>query len=196
MRDDIIAQGDDLFPCGTRGDWGQHWPNVAGISIVEHVGVLEAILARVPDGGKLLEIGAWACASTSWFAYQKPTAQFTACDLWPANERAMRSLLLAIVNVSMHDNVSLFWGSSKRFAEIAADNAFDVVFVDGDHRRDAVKRDLAASARLCQPCGSIFAHDYGSKWAGVTEAVDWFLASQDEWTKVGQIESLVEFRRA
>lgn len=50
---------------------------------------------------------------------------------------------------------------------------FDVVFIDGDHRRDAVLFDVEWAEKLLRPGGVIAAHDYDEVTCpGVREALD------------------------
>jgi predicted O-methyltransferase YrrM len=49
----------------------------------------------------------------------------------------------------------------------------DLVFVDGDHRRESVARDIALYRELVRAGGIIAGHDYGrADWPGVQAAVD------------------------
>ncbi len=52
----------------------------------------------------------------------------------------------------------------------------DLVFLDGDHRYDAVVDDIAGAIGLLRPGGILAGHDYGHRdWPGVRRAVDaWF----------------------
>lgn len=49
----------------------------------------------------------------------------------------------------------------------------DLVFLDGDHTKEAVQRDIQLAGRLIRPTGVIACHDYHEDncW-GVTEAID------------------------
>lgn len=56
-----------------------------------------------------------------------------------------------------------------RFAGMAV----DLVFIDGDHRYDACKRDIELYAPHVRPGGILAGHDYSHKsWPGVARAVD------------------------
>lgn len=49
----------------------------------------------------------------------------------------------------------------------------DMVFIDADHSREGVTRDIETARRLIRPGGLICGHDYGEgDWPGVKEAVD------------------------
>lgn len=53
------------------------------------------------------------------------------------------------------------------------DEGVDLVFLDGDHTREAVRKDIQLSERLIKKTGVIACHDYHEEncW-GVTEAID------------------------
>ncbi len=49
----------------------------------------------------------------------------------------------------------------------------DFIFIDGDHRREAVKEDIQIALYLIKNGGIIAGHDYGrADWPGVKRAVD------------------------
>lgn len=53
------------------------------------------------------------------------------------------------------------------------DASLDFVFIDGDHRYESVKADIAAWQRKIKPGGILAGHDYGHKnHSGVKQAVD------------------------
>ena len=90
----------------------------------------------------------------------------------PPAERNLKALNLA-------DLVTLVQGDSA--TEIPALGiTFDLVFLDGDHRYEGVKRDLQALTGRIMPGGSMMAHDYfdprnhgaGEDVYGVRAAVD------------------------
>lgn len=49
----------------------------------------------------------------------------------------------------------------------------DLVFLDGDHRYEAVMSDISLARRLVRPGGTLAGHDYGHRdWPGVRRAVE------------------------
>ena len=62
-------------------------------------------------------------------------------------------------------------GKSAEVAEDYLHSEFDLVFIDADHRYEAVKADLAAWVPKVRTGGIVACHDYGL-WPGVTRAVD------------------------
>lgn len=62
--------------------------------------------------------------------------------------------------------------------------AFDVVFIDADHSKDAVASDIEKAMAALKPGGLLAFHDYQSQLdPGVTEAVDEFIAKGGELLK-------------
>jgi|SRR5215471_1863091 len=56
----------------------------------------------------------------------------------------------------------------------------DMVFIDGDHRYETVKKDIKKAFELLRPGGLICGHDYGEPlWAGVQQAVDELIGKDD-----------------
>jgi predicted O-methyltransferase YrrM len=49
----------------------------------------------------------------------------------------------------------------------------DMVFIDGDHRLEAVEKDINQALKITRPYGIVSGHDYGHPmWPGVKEKVD------------------------
>ena len=59
------------------------------------------------------------------------------------------------------------------------DESIDLVFIDGDHTKEAVFRDISAWYPKVKYGGVICGHDYGKKQFGVTEVVDSFFKKID-----------------
>lgn len=67
-------------------------------------------------------------------------------------------------------NVQKFKGKSEDWVSAFDDESLDVVYIDGDHRYESVKKDLQIWLSKVKKGGIISGHDYGR--VGVTEAVD------------------------
>ena len=82
---------------------------------------------------------------------------------------------------------SLVWGDSPVVATFFPDRSLDLVFIDGDHSRDAVAADLAAWLPKVRPGGTLAGHDYSPEGRGampygchpgVVRAVDEFMGER------------------
>jgi len=79
-------------------------------------------------------------------------------------------------------NIKLHRGYSQDVLPQYTDYTFDVVYIDGDHSYEGVKRDLELSLRKVKPGGYICGHDYEMNFLktahrydfGVKQAVDEF----------------------
>lgn len=77
---------------------------------------------------------------------------------------------------SLADLCTLLTGDSND-ENIAAEhpaNRFDMLFIDGSHEYERVKRDLTLWAPKIKPGGLICGHDFHPDWPGVVRAVDEF----------------------
>jgi len=155
-------------------------------------GELDFLLESVPLRGRYCEIGSWCSAGLSWIADRRPEVYCVGVDCFEGPPT--RRLFAALANWDQRPNVELFLGRVENFAW--RDSYFDVCLVDGDHRADAVYRDLAAAAEMCKSSASMFAHDYGSDGhREVKQAVDQFCQEQ-AWAIVGRVDSLVKLQWA
>ena len=58
----------------------------------------------------------------------------------------------------------------------------DVVYVDGDHSYEAVKKDIDTWWTKIPEGGVLCGHDYHAGWPGVVQAVDEFIAKYTQYT--------------
>lgn len=113
----------------------------------------------------VLEIGCWQGVSTEFWALH--CAVVVAVDPWP--DILVRRRFQA--RVSTYPNVQMVEGYSPSALVGIPYNSFDMVYIDGDHDYDPVKKDIEASLPLVKKDGWIAGHDYGS-CPGVQQAVD------------------------
>jgi len=123
----------------------------------------------------ILEIGVWAGASTvSWGEglrrYFAGNGHIVAVDVWASNAEPVADLApvaSAIKQVFLH-NISasgiselvepIHADSDSAFRRLA-DRRFDVIYIDGDHRYEQVRRDLAHAISCLKPDGIICGDD-------------------------------------
>ena len=120
-----------------------------------------------------LEIGNWLGESTLVLAEvaKKHFGKLFCVDWWKGNVGTELEII-----ASKEDIFNLFWqricqegyedvvvpirGSSDTVAQILKDQAFDLVFIDGDHRYDQTQRDIRNYASFVKSDGGIFCgHD-------------------------------------
>ena len=79
-------------------------------------------------------------------------------------------------------NVSLLKGDSVTMLSTFPDNTFDMVYLDGDHSYEGVKKDIEVAFQKVKPNGWLMGHDYEMNMTkakksyqfGVKQAVDEF----------------------
>lgn len=77
-------------------------------------------------------------------------------------------------NTPYADRITQLWGDSATFDYTPYIGKMDLVFVDGAHSFEYVKKDTDTALSLLKPEGGIILwHDYGSKWwKGLTRAMN------------------------
>ena len=70
-----------------------------------------------------------------------------------------------------YENAELFIGTSEEYNK---ERKFDIIFIDGDHSYEGVKKDIAVWKNRVNPGGIIAGHDYSNhpSKAGVVKAVN------------------------
>jgi len=134
-------------------------------------------LQNLVRGKRVLEIGAYqgrsACCMAE-FAEHVISVDPHDCRSLPRDRQARASLgdmLRNLDRFGLREKVEIVAVPIEDVESRFADDSFDVVFIDGDHRYEAVVRDLRIARRAVKPGGVIAVHDYGNR-AGVTQAVD------------------------
>jgi hypothetical protein len=153
------------------------------------LGVLAQAAAAAPEGRIIVEIGTFDGRTTLNLAVNAPaqTPVFT-LDL-PPDEAAAFALAPGErqyvdkpkSGARFRDAAAPWSGAARCITQLHGDSAtFDwspydgkagLVFVDGSHAYDYVKKDSATAMRLIAPGATVLWHDYG-RWEGVTQALD------------------------
>jgi predicted O-methyltransferase YrrM len=138
-------------------------------------------LAELARGMRVLEMGADLGFSTvvlaraarelhsvDWFCGDPMTGTVDTLAQFRANLRSH----------GVEDRVAVHVGRFEAVLPVLPSHSFDLVFVDGDHSYDAVRRDMELARCLLAPGGALAVHDYGrvappgqAEW-GVARAVD------------------------
>lgn len=135
----------------------------------------EALLAAIPQNGRMLEIGTHSGATSTWLATQRPDAFILGVDIFVATDCKVGEF--AILNSRSVPNYRIFVGTVNDFAALGA-NSFDVVFVDADHRYPGCLNDLQIGEGLLAKGGRFLVHDYVNFMPGVIRATDEFAAAR------------------
>jgi hypothetical protein len=138
-------------------------------------------LAILAKGRRVLEIGSYCGLSTVCLA--RTAASVVALDPHdgrgtPVPQNTLPALRRNLARYGVAGKVEVRVGVS---GEPWPGDEFDVVYIDGDHSAEAVRRDIAHALACLAPGGLLAFHDYRSPHdPGVTEAVDELLAAGGE----------------
>lgn len=100
----------------------------------------------------------------------------------PECEKMLREL----VEQKYSDRARLIKGSSVEAARDIPDGSLDFVFIDADHREEAVRADIEAWRPKVRPGGRLAGHDAQAKFPGVLAAINdllpgWVLCNDSVW---------------
>lgn len=143
--------------------------------------------------GIFLEIGVWQGKSIAYLAekieeagtnvilFGIDTFQGTGDNMM--KEAGMNSDQLYIKycqNTAQFGNIKTYRGHSHNLPEMFADEYFDVIFIDGDHSYEAVKKDIELWYPKVKPGGIIAGHDYTEEYGyGVVKAVKEYFGDRE-----------------
>lgn len=169
----------------------------------------EQLLALLPRGAACAEIGSWrGDFAAAILAHRRPRTLYL-IDPWEHRSEQEYEGAWYGGNASgqadldaVHDGVLARFAAEidsgqivvvrRRSLDAASafgDASLDWVYIDGDHRYEAVKADLAAYYPKVKPGGYLAGDDYGyrSGWFedGVTRAVDEFAPDRGELRIIG-----------
>jgi predicted O-methyltransferase YrrM len=150
--------------------------------------ILAQAAAAIPAGSLVVEIGTFDGRTTLNLAVNAADARVLTLDL-PPQERA--AFALAPGERQYVDKPApgarfracgpAWQGAARRITQLIGDSArFDwapydgrvgLVFVDGSHAYDYVRKDSETAMRLLAAGGIVLWHDYG-RWEGVSRALD------------------------
>ena len=138
----------------------------------------EAVLESIGERDRVLEIGTFQGSTVSYWASRKPNACFLSVDnfAWVGDGTRKGNAAKWVEN-QCTPNMHLFIGTAQDLSQIVDRGHFDVVFIDGDHSYDGVRKDLLTAHAMLTPGGHIMGHDYMTDnpgQDGVTRAVNEF----------------------
>jgi predicted O-methyltransferase YrrM len=150
--------------------------------------ILAQAAAAIPPGSIVVEIGTFDGRTTLNLAVNAADARVFTLDLPPDEHAAFALAPGERQYVDKPQPGARFracdpaWqGAARRITQLLGDSAtFDwtpyagragLVFVDGSHAYDYVRKDSETAMRLVAPGGIVLWHDYG-RWEGVSRALD------------------------
>ena len=149
--------------------------------------VYKRIIQSVPEGGRIVEVGAWKGASTSYLAVesQHKKLRIDVVDTWSGSEEHnnMPEIKENSLFGTFIDNLrplinylNLFRTDSVSASKMYVDESLDAVFIDADHRYESVRADILAWMPKVKRGGIIAGHDYVESYNGVIKAVNELLS--------------------
>lgn len=160
---------------------------------------LHRLASGVPEGGSIVEFGAYLGASTCYLAAGAALAgaAITAVDLW--NNETVGSDRDTFADFQNHTAgaAHLITPIRKRTRDLTAEDVkppVHLAFLDADHSYESTKADAEFIAPHMAPDGVIAFHD-NTVFQGVARAVAEMLLTGD-WCIGGQVENLAWIRRA
>ena len=128
---------------------------------------------------RLLEVGSWTGLSSNMFAGAFKSV--LCIDPWTAtagiNTKYDMSKVhdLFLERNSKHTNLT--WIKSK-FEDVELENNYDIIYIDGLHTYEQVKKDIAKALKLSN-IKYITGHDYYNNFPGVKKAVNEMLGKPE-----------------
>ena len=107
---------------------------------------------------KILEIGAFEGRSTLWFLNEIPNSLITVIDNWDGEFNGAYDRFIFNTR-EFKQRIELIRDSSEKMKFLDS-NAYDAIYIDGDHRSEIVIRDLIFSVNLLKSNGILILDDY------------------------------------
>lgn len=160
-----------------------------GLIIPAEAIALYRLCQRVPEKGRILEIGSYLGASTTAIghAIQGRGVELYCLDCWHdyqaqgffghtlagtgATDQSIFSRFQANTSF-LGEQLRILKGTSAQFRNFLPAGFFDLIFIDAAHDYESVKQDIQIAFKAIVPGGIICGHDYHSEGIGVIRAVD------------------------
>lgn len=161
----------DLFPILQVSTWDAYWLFVYG--------------RKMPMNAKILEIGSGRGGSICCLdcGGKNKNLDFVSIDPFlPYEEKRLGKIFTNVKEGDFYDfrkntekrriNAENILKKSDDAIDDVRDNDFDLIFIDGNHSHEHVKRDLLNYMNKLKKNGVLLGHDYNPKFDGVIKAVD------------------------
>jgi predicted O-methyltransferase YrrM len=167
----------------------------------QYLSGLQNMIDSLPHHLTMVEIGSYAGTSAEMFLRSGKVDHLSCVDAWTTgyddNDVASSSDMDAAekefdAKVSPYRNITKLKMWSQDAAAKFEDGSLDLVYIDGEHTYEGVKRDIELFLPKIKPGGIISGHDYYRyDWACVVDAVDEMLGKPEEifvdtsWIRLG-----------
>jgi cephalosporin hydroxylase len=142
------------------------------IQIPSEIGSAIAVMANARPR-VICEIGTYDGGTSILFSKFLPTVEVMICmDLYVKNKQLLKLLARPGQHVHFFDKSSYDVRTIEQVSTFLDGRAIDVLFIDGDHRYEGVKKDFMLYRQFVRDGGLILFHDIvpdrglGSDWAG------------------------------
>jgi hypothetical protein len=171
--------------------FGEKWFNYKDIYNI--------IIECAPENGRIVEIGAWKGASTSYLAVeaQHKKLRIDVIDTWAGSHehKGTSDIIEDSLFETFIDNlrpiikyINPIRADSVTASRMYDEESLDAVFIDADHEYESVKKDILAWMPKVKKGGILAGHDYSTAHGGVIRAVSELIDSpkiiKDCWLKV------------
>jgi len=152
----------------------------------EETAILRRLASDVPENGLILEIGcAWGHSCKNMLEASNETVNLVAIDPWTLLGRKdwVGHEKLFLENIEPFKNrveVVKAFSQEVDVEKLLNGRGIDLLFIDGDHHRNAVRDDYLKYHKFVKPGGVLVFHDY-DLLAGVTKAVNWYVVPSELW---------------
>ncbi len=146
------------------------------------------------EKGDVVEIGTWQGRSASFLAratYESGNGEFFAIDHFQGssskngkknfvvNEEDLSDLVNVfngnMARIGLSDSVTLLNMTSKQAAEKLSDREIRFIFIDGDHSREGVEKDIELFFPMLVDGAIVMFDDFSMRHRGLVEVLDNFL---------------------
>lgn len=163
---------------GSQQEWGSmrfcppnQWdikPNREWFGLVHLINMLDLV------DGHMIEIGTYAGESTMMFASSNKFKKIHTIDPYDFPQ-GYQVLMEARINTRYWYNIHFYKTWSHKIHNHFKDECFDLVYIDGDHSRDAVLQDLELYYPKVKEGRYIAGHDYNDKeWPETYDSINYF----------------------
>lgn len=163
--------------CTTLADYMQftrQWLGVGAVQLLEEIGAVLGYI-RLEKPRRICEIGTEDGGTTFLLSQLLPSVELIiGIDLYVQNKPRLQYLRPKNQQLRLLDGPSHTGTMVRRVEKILGGTQLDVLFIDGDHRYEGVKKDFVMYRHLVREGGLILFHDivqdHGVRYGKITSA--------------------------